>query len=94
MKPLVWVQFPIARFPPGLKAGDEILLLNGKPASELQMDDMRVAFVDQTLTLSISTVPELDPQVLCSTPPRRSDWEQDPATDIFSQSQGEASCYT
>ncbi|XP_040006587.1 T-lymphoma invasion and metastasis-inducing protein 1-like isoform X1 [Xiphias gladius] len=71
----------------GLKAGDEILLLNGKPASALQMDDMRAAFVNQALTLSISTLPQLDPQVLCSVPPRRSDGEQGPATDIFSQSQ-------
>ncbi|GLD71048.1 T-lymphoma invasion and metastasis-inducing protein 1-like protein [Lates japonicus] len=71
----------------GLKAGDEILLLNGKPASALQMDDMRAAFVNQALTLTISTLPQLDPRVLCSVPPRRSDAEQDPATDIFSQSQ-------
>ncbi|XP_075958443.1 rho guanine nucleotide exchange factor TIAM1 [Anarhichas minor] len=71
----------------GLKAGDEILLLNGKPASALQMDDMRAAFINQTLTLSVSTLPQLDPRVLCSLPPRRSDGEQDPATDIFSQSQ-------
>uniref|UniRef100_A0AAQ4P7Q3 TIAM Rac1 associated GEF 1 n=1 Tax=Gasterosteus aculeatus aculeatus TaxID=481459 RepID=A0AAQ4P7Q3_GASAC len=72
----------------GLKAGDEILLLNGKPASALQMDDMRAAFVNQALTLSVSTLPQLDPRVLCCLPPRRSDGEQDPATDIFSQSQG------
>ncbi|XP_018546663.1 rho guanine nucleotide exchange factor TIAM1 isoform X1 [Lates calcarifer] len=71
----------------GLKAGDEILLLNGKPASALQMDDMRAAFVNQALTLTISTLPQLDPRVLCSVPPRRSDGEQEPATDIFSQSQ-------
>ncbi|XP_077962771.1 rho guanine nucleotide exchange factor TIAM1 isoform X2 [Gasterosteus aculeatus] len=71
----------------GLKAGDEILLLNGKPASALQMDDMRAAFVNQALTLSVSTLPQLDPRVLCCLPPRRSDGEQDPATDIFSQSQ-------
>ncbi|KAM9348065.1 rho guanine nucleotide exchange factor TIAM1-like [Symphorus nematophorus] len=71
----------------GLKAGDEILLLNGKPASALQMEDMRAAFVNQALTLSVSTLPQLDPRVLCSLPPRRSDGEQDPATDIFSQNQ-------
>uniref|UniRef100_A0A671W2E4 TIAM Rac1 associated GEF 1 n=1 Tax=Sparus aurata TaxID=8175 RepID=A0A671W2E4_SPAAU len=74
--------------PPGLRAGDEILLLNGKPASALQMDDMRAAFENQALTLSVSTLPQLDPRVLCSLPPRRSDGEQDPATDIFSQDQG------
>ncbi|AWO99751.1 putative T-lymphoma invasion and metastasis-inducing protein 1 [Scophthalmus maximus] len=71
----------------GLKAGDELLLLNGKPASALQMDDMRAAFVNQALTLCVSTRPRLDPRALCSAPPRRSDGEQDPATDIFSQSQ-------
>uniref|UniRef100_A0A3P8TYC7 TIAM Rac1 associated GEF 1 n=1 Tax=Amphiprion percula TaxID=161767 RepID=A0A3P8TYC7_AMPPE len=76
-------------FLPGLKVGDEILLLNGKPASALQMDDMRTAFVNQELTLSVSTLPQLDPQVLCSLPPRRSDGEQDQTTDIFSQNQGE-----
>lgn len=73
----------------GLKIGDEILLLNGKPASALRMDDMRAAFVNSALSLSISTLPELDPQASCSVPPRRSDWEQDPTTDIFSQNQGE-----
>ncbi|XP_074466026.1 rho guanine nucleotide exchange factor TIAM1 isoform X1 [Sebastes fasciatus] len=71
----------------GLKAEDEILLLNGKPASALQMDDMRAAFVNQALTLSISTLPQLDPRLLCSLPPRRSDGEQGQTTDIFSQSQ-------
>ncbi|XP_032388834.1 T-lymphoma invasion and metastasis-inducing protein 1 isoform X1 [Etheostoma spectabile] len=71
----------------GLKAEDEILLLNGKPASALQMDDLRAAFLNQALTLSVSTLPLLDPRVLCSLPPRRSDGEQGPATDIFSQSQ-------
>lgn len=68
------------------------MLLNGKPASALQMDDLKAAFVAQALTLSISTVPELDPQVRCCHPPRRSDLEQDAATDIFSQNQGEAFC--
>ncbi|XP_041657866.1 T-lymphoma invasion and metastasis-inducing protein 1 isoform X2 [Cheilinus undulatus] len=71
----------------GLKAGDEILLLNGKPASALQMEDMRAAFVNQALTLSVSTLPQLDSRLLCTLPPRRSDGEQDPTTDIFSQSQ-------
>ncbi|KAM9847215.1 rho guanine nucleotide exchange factor TIAM1-like [Aulostomus maculatus] len=71
----------------GLRAGDEILLLNGKPASALQMDDMRAAFINQALTLSISTLPQLEPSLLCSHRPRRSDGEQNPATDIFSQSQ-------
>lgn len=76
----------------GLKAGDEILLLNGKEASALQKDDMMSAFTNQTLTLSISTLPQLDPRMVCSCPPRRSDVEQNLATDIFSQSQGKVSC--
>uniref|UniRef100_H3CX54 TIAM Rac1 associated GEF 1 n=1 Tax=Tetraodon nigroviridis TaxID=99883 RepID=H3CX54_TETNG len=71
----------------GLKIGDEILLLNGKPASALCMDDLRAAFVSSALSLSISTLPELHPRASCSVPPRRSDWEQDPTTDIFSQNQ-------
>lgn len=74
-----------------MKAGDEILFLNGKPASDLEMDDMKAAFAGHTLTLSVSTVPQLDPKVLCSCPPRRSDGEHDTATDIFSQSQGKTS---
>uniref|UniRef100_A0A674P6J3 TIAM Rac1 associated GEF 1 n=1 Tax=Takifugu rubripes TaxID=31033 RepID=A0A674P6J3_TAKRU len=78
-------------FPSGLKVGDEILLLNDKPSSALRMEDMRAAFVNPALTLSISTLPELHPQSLCSAPPRRSDWEQDPSTDIFSQNQGKHS---
>ncbi|XP_058483251.1 rho guanine nucleotide exchange factor TIAM1-like isoform X1 [Solea solea] len=71
----------------GLRAGDEILLLNGKAASTLQMDDMRAAFASQALTLCVSALPRQDPQVLCSLPPRRSDGEQDRSTDIYSQSQ-------
>ncbi|XP_015817147.3 rho guanine nucleotide exchange factor TIAM1 isoform X1 [Nothobranchius furzeri] len=71
----------------GLKAGDEILYLGEKPASELQTEDMKAAFADYTLTLNISTLPELDRKMLCSNPPRRSDGKQDTSTDIFSQSQ-------
>uniref|UniRef100_A0A7N8XYX2 TIAM Rac1 associated GEF 1a n=1 Tax=Mastacembelus armatus TaxID=205130 RepID=A0A7N8XYX2_9TELE len=82
--------FPLSLpYMPGLKAGDEVLFLNGKPASALQMDDMRAAFVNQSLTLSISALPQLDPEVLCSLPPRRSDGEQDTATDIFSQNKAQ-----
>uniref|UniRef100_A0A3Q2ZN87 TIAM Rac1 associated GEF 1a n=1 Tax=Kryptolebias marmoratus TaxID=37003 RepID=A0A3Q2ZN87_KRYMA len=76
----------------GLKAGDEILFLNDKPASDLQMDDMKAAFAGHMLTLSVSTLPQLDPKILCSCPPRRTEGEQDTATDIFSQSQGKTLC--
>uniref|UniRef100_A0A8C7XMD1 TIAM Rac1 associated GEF 1a n=1 Tax=Oryzias sinensis TaxID=183150 RepID=A0A8C7XMD1_9TELE len=69
----------------GLKSGDEILSLNGKTASALQMDDMRAAFANHTLTLNVSTLPDLDPEVLCFHPPRRSDRDHDLSTDIFSQ---------
>ncbi|KAJ3589391.1 hypothetical protein NHX12_010236, partial [Muraenolepis orangiensis] len=71
----------------GLKVGDEILLLNGKPASVLQMDDMRAAFARPSLTLSVRSVPHIDPRRLCSAPPRRLRGHQDPATDIFSRDQ-------
>ncbi|XP_049598655.1 rho guanine nucleotide exchange factor TIAM1 isoform X2 [Syngnathus scovelli] len=75
----------------GVRAGDEILLLNGKPAAALQMDDMRAAFACQTLTLSVGALPQLDPATLCPPPPPRR-CDADPAaagtaTDIFSQSQ-------
>uniref|UniRef100_A0A3P9PAT0 TIAM Rac1 associated GEF 1 n=1 Tax=Poecilia reticulata TaxID=8081 RepID=A0A3P9PAT0_POERE len=70
-----------------LKAGDEIQCLNGKPASALQLDDLRAAFGNRTLTLIVSTLPQLDSKVLCFSPPHRADGEQDPTTDIFSQSQ-------
>ncbi|KAL0994919.1 hypothetical protein UPYG_G00129300 [Umbra pygmaea] len=73
---------------PGLRVGDEILLLNGKPASALKKADMRSAFVDSSLSLMVSSMPTLDPCDLCPRPPRRSDTaEQYTCTDIFSQSQ-------
>ncbi|XP_035998951.1 T-lymphoma invasion and metastasis-inducing protein 1 isoform X1 [Fundulus heteroclitus] len=71
----------------GLKAGDEIQFVNGKPASALQHDDLRAAFGNRMLTLDVSTVPQLDPKVLCPCPPHRSDGEQDQTTDIFSENQ-------
>ncbi|KAJ8342539.1 hypothetical protein SKAU_G00324670 [Synaphobranchus kaupii] len=74
-------------FAKGLKAGDEILQLNGKDARSLNVSDMRAAFSQASLRLSVSTVPEVDPQRLCQLPPRRSDGEEDLCTDIFSQSQ-------
>ncbi|XP_035289285.1 T-lymphoma invasion and metastasis-inducing protein 1-like isoform X2 [Anguilla anguilla] len=71
----------------GLKAGDEILQLNGKAASVLNVSDMRAAFSQDSLCLGVSTVPEVDPQRLCQLPPRRSDGAEDLCTDIFSQNQ-------
>ncbi|XP_031664690.1 T-lymphoma invasion and metastasis-inducing protein 1 [Oncorhynchus kisutch] len=72
----------------GLHVGDEILLLNGKPASALGVVDMRSALVGPSLSLSVSTLPTLDPRDLCPFPPRRSNTaEYDTCTDIYSQSQ-------
>ncbi|KAI2659812.1 Rho guanine nucleotide exchange factor TIAM1 [Labeo rohita] len=74
-------------FAKGLRAGDEILKLNSKPASALELADMQAAFSLPSLTLTVSTLPATDPHQLCQMPPRRSDGVQDLCTDIFSQSQ-------
>ncbi|KAK7120504.1 hypothetical protein R3I94_020493 [Phoxinus phoxinus] len=77
-------------FAKGLRAGDEILKLNSKPASALELADMQAAFSLPSLTLTVSTLPATDPHQLCQLcllPPRRSDGAQDLCTDIFSQSQ-------
>ncbi|CAM4730036.1 unnamed protein product [Leuciscus chuanchicus] len=74
-------------FAKGLRAGDEILKLNSKPASVLELADMQAAFSLPCLTLTVSTLPATDPHQLCLLPPRRSDGAQDLCTDIFSQSQ-------
>ncbi|XP_033834219.1 rho guanine nucleotide exchange factor TIAM1 isoform X1 [Periophthalmus magnuspinnatus] len=71
----------------GIRAGDEILFLNGKSACALDMEDMRGAFVNQAVTLTVSVLPQLDSRTVCSTPPRRTYGEQDTSTDIFSQNQ-------
>ncbi|KAG7270578.1 hypothetical protein CRUP_000143 [Coryphaenoides rupestris] len=71
----------------GVKVGDEILLLNGTPASALRMDDLRGAFLRPALTLSLSTLPPIDSLLLCPRPPRRPDRDPDPTTDIFSRDQ-------
>ncbi|KAJ8266663.1 hypothetical protein GJAV_G00133200 [Gymnothorax javanicus] len=76
-------------FAKGLKAGDEILQLNGKDASVLNVLDMQAAFSQDSLCLSVSTVPDVDPEHLCPLPPRRSNGEEDLCTDIFSQNQEE-----
>lgn len=72
----------------GLRAGDEIVKLNSKPASALELADMQAAFALPSLTLTVSTLPTADPHQLCLQPPRRSDGAQEHCTDIFSQSQG------
>ncbi|XP_030648416.1 T-lymphoma invasion and metastasis-inducing protein 1 [Chanos chanos] len=74
-------------FAKGLKAGDEILQLNDKAACVLEMSDMQAAFSLPSLTLTVSTLPPVDPRLLCRLPPRRSDGAEDLCTDIFSQSQ-------
>uniref|UniRef100_A0A8C9WFE6 TIAM Rac1 associated GEF 1 n=1 Tax=Scleropages formosus TaxID=113540 RepID=A0A8C9WFE6_SCLFO len=74
-------------FARGLRAGDEILQLNSKDASSLGVSDMRTAFGQSSLSLTVSTLPAVERQQLCHQPPRRSDGEE-LLTDIFSQSQG------
>ncbi|XP_073672136.1 rho guanine nucleotide exchange factor TIAM1 isoform X2 [Paramisgurnus dabryanus] len=74
-------------FAKGLRAGDEIVKLNSKPASALELADMQAAFALPSLTLTVSTLPTADPHQLCLQPPRRSDGAQEHCTDIFSQSQ-------
>lgn len=72
----------------GLNAGDEILQLNGKDSDSLNFSDMKAAFSQASLTLTVNTLPAVDRRQLCYLPPRRSDKEEDLYTDIFSQSQG------
>ncbi|XP_036380069.1 T-lymphoma invasion and metastasis-inducing protein 1 isoform X1 [Megalops cyprinoides] len=74
-------------FAKGLQAGDEILQLNGKDAASLNVSDMRAAFSQPSLCLTVSAAPAVDPQRLCQLPPRRPEGEEDLCTDIFSQSQ-------
>uniref|UniRef100_A0AAY4DDS8 TIAM Rac1 associated GEF 1 n=1 Tax=Denticeps clupeoides TaxID=299321 RepID=A0AAY4DDS8_9TELE len=77
----------IVLFPAGLKAGDEIVELNSKPGSELETSDMQAAFSLPSLTLTVSSLPAVDPRHLCQLPPRRSDADDHLCTDIFSQNQ-------
>uniref|UniRef100_H3DNW0 TIAM Rac1 associated GEF 1 n=1 Tax=Tetraodon nigroviridis TaxID=99883 RepID=H3DNW0_TETNG len=74
-------------FAKGLNAGDEILQLNGKDSDSLNFSDMKAAFSQASLTLTVNTLPSVDRRQLCYLPPRRSDKEEDLYTDIFSQSQ-------
>lgn len=73
----------------GLNAGDEILQLNGKDSHSLNFSDMKAAFTQASLALTVNTLPSVGRRQLCYLPPRRSDAEEDLYTDIFSQSQGE-----
>uniref|UniRef100_A0A3P9C1I4 TIAM Rac1 associated GEF 1 n=1 Tax=Maylandia zebra TaxID=106582 RepID=A0A3P9C1I4_9CICH len=75
-------------FAKGLNAGDEILQLNGKDSHSLNFSDMKAAFSQASLALTVNTLPAVDRRQLCYLPPRRSDAEEDLYTDIFSQSQG------
>ncbi|XP_071352732.1 rho guanine nucleotide exchange factor TIAM1-like isoform X1 [Trachinotus anak] len=76
-------------FAKGLNAGDEILQLNGKDSHSLNFSDMKAAFSQASLALTVNTLPSVDRRQLCYVPPRRSDAEEDLYTDIFSQSQEE-----
>ncbi|XP_026134553.1 T-lymphoma invasion and metastasis-inducing protein 1-like [Carassius auratus] len=76
-------------FAKGLNAGDEILQLNGKDAHTLTFADMKVAFAQVSLSLTVNTLPPVDRRQLCFLPPRRSDAVDNIYTDIFSQSQEE-----
>lgn len=72
----------------GLNAGDEILELNGKGSHSLTFSDMKAAFSQASLALTVNTMPSVDRRQLCYLPPRRSDEDEDGYTDIFSQNQG------
>ncbi|XP_062392386.1 rho guanine nucleotide exchange factor TIAM1 [Sardina pilchardus] len=73
----------------GLRAGDEILQLNGKAASALELSDMQAAFALPSLALRVSTLPAVEPGHLCHRPPRRTEHDDTLCTDIFSQNQEE-----
>uniref|UniRef100_A0A8B9GRV3 TIAM Rac1 associated GEF 1b n=1 Tax=Astyanax mexicanus TaxID=7994 RepID=A0A8B9GRV3_ASTMX len=74
-------------FAKGLNAGDEILQLNGKNSSTLTFSDMKAAFSQASLSLTVNTLPLVDRRQHCFLPPRRSDSVQHLYTDIFSQNQ-------
>ncbi|KAM6946087.1 LOW QUALITY PROTEIN: rho guanine nucleotide exchange factor TIAM1-like [Aplochiton taeniatus] len=74
-------------FAKGLNAGDEILQLNGKDSRCLDFSDMKAAFSQASLALTVNTLPSVERRQLCYLPPRCSDGQEDLYTDIFSQSQ-------
>uniref|UniRef100_A0A8K9V042 TIAM Rac1 associated GEF 1 n=1 Tax=Oncorhynchus mykiss TaxID=8022 RepID=A0A8K9V042_ONCMY len=73
----------------GLNAGDEILQLNGKDSCRLKFGDMKGAFSQASLSLTVNTLPSTDRRQICYLPPRRSDAQEVLHTDIFSMNQGE-----
>uniref|UniRef100_A0A8K9WXL2 TIAM Rac1 associated GEF 1b n=1 Tax=Oncorhynchus mykiss TaxID=8022 RepID=A0A8K9WXL2_ONCMY len=73
----------------GLNAGDEILQLNGKDSCRLKFGDMKGAFSQASLSLTVNTLPSTDRRQICYLPPRRSDAQEVLHTDIFSVNQGE-----
>ncbi|XP_028855883.1 T-lymphoma invasion and metastasis-inducing protein 1 isoform X2 [Denticeps clupeoides] len=76
-------------FAKGLNAGDEILQLNGKPSSNLTFSDMKAAFAQILLSLTVNTLPTVERRQFCYQPPRRSDLTDEQCTDIFSQNHEE-----
>ncbi|XP_038829658.1 T-lymphoma invasion and metastasis-inducing protein 1 [Salvelinus namaycush] len=76
-------------FARGLNAGDEILQLNGKDSCSLNFGDMKEAFSQASLSLTVNTLPSTDRRQICYLPPRRSDAQENLYTDIFSMSQEE-----
>ncbi|KAF5898209.1 T-lymphoma invasion and metastasis-inducing protein 1-like isoform X1, partial [Clarias magur] len=74
-------------FTKGLRSGDEILKLNDKEASVLELSDLNAAFAQPSLTLTVSAVPLSEPYQRCPLLPRRSNAQHNLYTDIFSQSQ-------
>ena len=73
----------------GLNAGDEILQLNGKDSCRLKFGDMKGAFSQASLSLTVNTLPSTDRRQICYLPPRRSDAQEVLHTAIFSVNQGE-----
>ncbi|XP_042153654.1 rho guanine nucleotide exchange factor TIAM1 isoform X2 [Oncorhynchus tshawytscha] len=76
-------------FARGLNAGDEILQLNGKDSCRLKFGDMKGAFSQASLSLTVNTLPSTDRRQICYLPPRRSDAQEVLHTDIFSVNQEE-----
>uniref|UniRef100_A0A673WBV7 TIAM Rac1 associated GEF 1 n=1 Tax=Salmo trutta TaxID=8032 RepID=A0A673WBV7_SALTR len=58
-------------FARGLNAGDEILQLNGKDSCSLNFSDMKEAFSQASLSLTVNTLPSRDRRQICYLPPRQ-----------------------